>query len=157
MKVINLFLRRAKCLPRLQTTVQATDQTLCFHKYSPARRFLSTTPRKQSPKMNLRYNSGVGSTTKVLIIGGSYGGLSAAVNLLDLCAGKTARSGREETPLEPTQPILSPVDIAIVDERDGYCKISPQHCCLLRITTDSRVGRSCDWLPAGVGICNVFP
>ena len=28
---------------------------------------------------------------KVLVIGGSYGGLAAALNLLDLCKGRTAR------------------------------------------------------------------
>ncbi len=61
--------------------------------------------------------------TKILVIGGSYGGLAAALNLYDLCNGKQARTTlwRKEEPRErPTVP----VEIKIVDERDGYCEIS---------------------------------
>ncbi|KAL1954141.1 hypothetical protein VTO42DRAFT_1721 [Malbranchea cinnamomea] len=55
---------------------------------------------------------------KVLVIGGSYGGLAATVNLLDLCHGKPCRfTGETELP-EPREKI--PVQITIVDERDGF-------------------------------------
>lgn len=65
---------------------------------------------------------------RVLIAGGSYGGLAVAVNLLDLTRGLPARSGPKpaegdnefQTP-RPPQPQI-PVDITIVDERDGFCQ-----------------------------------
>lgn len=71
--------------------------------------------------------STIESPTKVLVIGGCYGGLAAALDLLDLCHGKQARTIRfvkpDETILE--QPITErpklPIEIKIVDERDGYC------------------------------------
>ncbi|KAJ9150414.1 Apoptosis-inducing factor 2 [Pleurostoma richardsiae] len=54
---------------------------------------------------------------KVVVIGGSYAGLSAALNLLDLCEGRNARCSRgaECSFKEPIN-----VDITIVDERDGF-------------------------------------
>ncbi|KAH0267984.1 FAD/NAD(P)-binding domain-containing protein, partial [Aureobasidium melanogenum] len=56
---------------------------------------------------------------RVLVIGGSYAGLAATVNLIDLCDGKqprfTSASTEEESPK-----VKLPVDITIVDERDGY-------------------------------------
>lgn len=59
---------------------------------------------------------------KVLVIGGSYGGLSAALNIQDLCCGRAPRCGEPpkegEPPLEHFQVA---VDITIVDERDGFC------------------------------------
>jgi hypothetical protein len=57
---------------------------------------------------------------KVLVIGGSYGGLSTALNLLDLCNGRSARS--QMGPPSTDQPVKIPVEITMVDERDGYCK-----------------------------------
>lgn len=45
---------------------------------------------------------------KVFIVGGCYSGLAAAINLLEKCDNKGA-----ENPV--------PVNITIVDERDGYC------------------------------------
>ncbi|OJD11676.1 hypothetical protein AJ78_07601 [Emergomyces pasteurianus Ep9510] len=69
-------------------------------------------------------------TKNVLVIGGSYSGLAAALNLLDLCQGRSCRfadrlkaeaSGTSDEPSEPEEarePI--PVHITIVDERDGY-------------------------------------
>jgi len=61
------------------------------------------------------------NTPKVLIIGGSYSGLAATVNLLDLCDGKPPRFS--STPANDDSKSISklPVDITIVDERDGYC------------------------------------
>lgn len=43
---------------------------------------------------------------RVLIAGGCYGGLSAAINLLEKC-------DTIDSPIS--------VDVTIVDERDGYC------------------------------------
>jgi hypothetical protein len=56
---------------------------------------------------------------KVLILGGCYGGLSAALNLLDLAEGRAARQGNGAVPGHEGK---IPIDITIVDERDGYCK-----------------------------------
>ncbi|KUJ10931.1 FAD/NAD(P)-binding domain-containing protein [Mollisia scopiformis] len=58
--------------------------------------------------------------TKILVIGGCYGGLSAALNLHDLCSGKQSRATLH-LPSEETGPRPKlPVDIKVVDERDGY-------------------------------------
>ncbi|KAK4229197.1 apoptosis-inducing factor 2 [Podospora fimiseda] len=59
---------------------------------------------------------------RVLIVGGSYAGLSAALNLQDLCTGKPPRCGPkpvegQETPI-PSQQF--DIDITIIDERDGF-------------------------------------
>ncbi|CZT53404.1 related to pyridine nucleotide-disulphide oxidoreductase AMID-like [Rhynchosporium secalis] len=55
---------------------------------------------------------------KILVIGGSYGGLSAALNLYDLCNGKEARATRYDP--KGASGELIPIEIKIVDERDGY-------------------------------------
>ncbi|EOO02375.1 putative pyridine nucleotide-disulfide oxidoreductase-like protein [Phaeoacremonium minimum UCRPA7] len=54
---------------------------------------------------------------KALVLGGSYGGLSAALNLIDLCDARPARCGRGDEP--PAAEKIS-VDVTIVDERDGF-------------------------------------
>ncbi|KAK3701827.1 hypothetical protein LTR37_015249 [Vermiconidia calcicola] len=54
---------------------------------------------------------------KVLILGGSYAGLAAALNLTDLCEGRPSRAGFEA----PVPGLAVPFEITIVDERDGYC------------------------------------
>jgi len=64
---------------------------------------------------------------RVLIAGGSYAGISAAVNLLDLCHGKAARLAPDKVPSEKAQQGV-PVQITIVDERDGYCKCPKTPC-----------------------------
>jgi len=59
----------------------------------------------------------------VLVIGGCYAGLAAALNLLDLCTGKLPRCGPPPTSGGTTlvpQPIPG-LRVTIVDERDGYC------------------------------------
>lgn len=58
---------------------------------------------------------------RVLVIGGSYAGLAATVNLIDLCDGKQPRFTSVFTQEEHPK-VKLPVDITIVDERDGYCK-----------------------------------
>lgn len=56
---------------------------------------------------------------RVLVIGGSYAGLAATVNLLDLCRGLPCRF---PTPSEaPQHRQQVPVQIIIVDERHGFC------------------------------------
>lgn len=58
---------------------------------------------------------------KVLVVGGSYAGLAAATNLLDQCEARVARfllGSAEESDPGPKVP----VEITIVDERDGYCE-----------------------------------
>ncbi|KAG9669306.1 FAD/NAD(P)-binding domain-containing protein, partial [Aureobasidium melanogenum] len=56
---------------------------------------------------------------RVLVIGGSYAGLAATVNLIDLCDGKQARFASASTE-EESPKVKLPLDITIVDERDGY-------------------------------------
>ncbi|KAF4971922.1 hypothetical protein FSARC_1365 [Fusarium sarcochroum] len=56
---------------------------------------------------------------RVLILGGCYGGLSAAVNLLDLSQGYSPRMNHEPYIHHPDFPHFD-IEITIVDERDGY-------------------------------------
>jgi hypothetical protein len=61
---------------------------------------------------------------RVLVVGGSYAGLGTALNLLHLSLKRTTRFGTVfENPISEastgaTQDV--PIDIHIVDERDGY-------------------------------------
>ncbi len=55
---------------------------------------------------------------KVLVVGGSYGGMTAASRLSDLCLGNPPQLD-PSTPAEPETPIH--VEITVVDERDGFC------------------------------------
>lgn len=67
----------------------------------------------------------VESLVRVLVVGGSYGGLATALNLLDLSQGKAARFSAGQTASDPVTlkaPTSTPVQVTIVDERDGYCK-----------------------------------
>ncbi|KAK4038055.1 pyridine nucleotide-disulfide oxidoreductase [Parachaetomium inaequale] len=57
---------------------------------------------------------------KVLVAGGSYGGLSAALNLHDLCRGLPPRCGQKPAEGEHVETPQFAVDITVVDERDGY-------------------------------------
>ncbi|RMZ80571.1 hypothetical protein DV737_g2892, partial [Chaetothyriales sp. CBS 132003] len=68
-------------------------------------------------------NEGMASTPqstpfKVLILGGSYGGLSTALNLLDLCDGRPPRCASQ--PPDTSKFGKIPIDITLVDEKDGY-------------------------------------
>jgi hypothetical protein len=62
-------------------------------------------------------------TYKILIIGGSYAGISAAVNLLDLQRGSQPRQSRESY-IHQRQLPKHNIEISIVDERDGFCEYS---------------------------------
>ncbi|KAL2868798.1 putative pyridine nucleotide-disulfide oxidoreductase AMID-like [Aspergillus lucknowensis] len=55
---------------------------------------------------------------KVLILGGSYAGLAAALNLMDLCHGRRNRFSIDEADKGTGRKI--PVQVTIVDPRDGY-------------------------------------
>ncbi|CAI7588240.1 unnamed protein product [Penicillium glandicola] len=55
---------------------------------------------------------------RVLIVGGSYSGLAATLNLVDLCHGRKCRFNLDEKEQAPVNTI--PVQVTIVDERDGY-------------------------------------
>ncbi|PGH19360.1 hypothetical protein AJ80_04000 [Polytolypa hystricis UAMH7299] len=60
-----------------------------------------------------------GAPYKVLIVGASYAGLAATANLLDLCHARQPRFGYGVTP-EDSPKEKVPVQVTIVDERDGY-------------------------------------
>jgi NADH dehydrogenase FAD-containing subunit len=62
---------------------------------------------------------------KVLVAGGSYGGLSVALNLQDICRGLPARCGPKPAEGEHVATPEFDVDITIVDERDGFCQFTP--------------------------------
>lgn len=53
---------------------------------------------------------------RILIVGASYAGLAAATNLLDLSEGRPQRF----SPSDPAPSTRFPVEITIVDKRDGY-------------------------------------
>ncbi|RAH73225.1 putative pyridine nucleotide-disulfide oxidoreductase AMID-like [Aspergillus aculeatinus CBS 121060] len=55
---------------------------------------------------------------RVLIVGGSYGGLASAMTLIDLCRGRLARFNFTPNAQPPQHRI--PIQITLVDERDGY-------------------------------------
>ncbi|KAJ6151472.1 hypothetical protein N7470_007069 [Penicillium chermesinum] len=55
---------------------------------------------------------------RVLIVGGSYGGLAAALNLHDLARGRVARFDSNPEAKVPAYKV--PIQMTIVDERDGY-------------------------------------
>lgn len=65
---------------------------------------------------------------QVLVLGGSYAGLAATVNLLDLCHGKPCRfAARYGNAVREEFPRNVPVKVTIVDERDGFCELKIQH------------------------------
>ncbi|KAJ6121212.1 FAD-dependent pyridine nucleotide-disulfide oxidoreductase, partial [Penicillium sp. IBT 18751x] len=66
-------------------------------------------------------NNGVLAATKafrVLVIGGSYGGLAAALTLVDLSRGRVPRFSSDPDASLP--PHRVPIQITVADERDGY-------------------------------------
>lgn len=58
---------------------------------------------------------------RVFVAGGSYAGLSAVVNLLDLGDGLSPRMADEPYTHHPSVPRVN-FQITIADERDGYCE-----------------------------------
>lgn len=56
---------------------------------------------------------------RVLVIGGSYGGLAAALSLIDLSQARVPRFTSNPDVKPPKYTI--PIKITVVDKRDGYC------------------------------------
>lgn len=61
----------------------------------------------------------VDTPLRVLVAGCAYGGIAAVVNLLDLALGKSPRGAPDKVPHDKALKGI-PVDIHIVDPRDGY-------------------------------------
>lgn len=62
---------------------------------------------------------------RVLVIGGAYAGLSAVIHLLELANGGEHRPTSITLPPVTGKPLRLPVQITMVDERDGFCKSRP--------------------------------
>lgn len=61
---------------------------------------------------------------RVFVAGGSYAGLSAVVNLLDLSEGLQPRGS--SSPYTHNKDLDKfDIEITLADERDGYCKLHP--------------------------------
>lgn len=71
-----------------------------------------------SPIVNLSLSN----PHRVLIVGCAYGGISAVVNLLDLAQGKP-RDTVYPTPNMSGKKSKQGVEITVIDERDGYCRL----------------------------------
>ncbi|ROV89161.1 hypothetical protein VSDG_08892 [Cytospora chrysosperma] len=82
---------------------------------------------------------------KVLILGGCYAGLSAALNLIDLSEGRAARQGNGVVPAHDGK---IPVDITIVDERDGYYHLIGSPLALADEAYSSKAWVKYDGIPA---------
>ena len=63
---------------------------------------------------------------RVLVVGGSYAGLAAATNLLDLSEGRPPRFN-PTLERNTTRSYKVHVEITIVDERDGYCETTTDY------------------------------
>jgi hypothetical protein len=70
----------------------------------------------------------VSRSFRVLVIGGSYGGLAAALALIDLSQGRIARFNSNPDTKAPAHRI--PIQITVVDKRDGYCRFSRWPACM---------------------------
>lgn len=63
-----------------------------------------------------------GQPHRILVVGGSYAGLMAAINLLRLAAGNPHLPSSVALPPIPQKQLQNGLKITIVDERDGFCK-----------------------------------
>lgn len=89
---------------------------------SPSRRRLAAESTVVVPIPNTTTMGSVPESVpavRVFIAGGSYAGLSAAVNLLDLGNGLSPRMSNEPYAHHPSVPKVN-FEITIADERDGY-------------------------------------
>lgn len=68
-------------------------------------------------------NLSLSAPHRILIVGCAYGGISALVNLIDLSQGK-ARDTVYPVPDTTGRKTRNGVEITVIDERDGYCKLS---------------------------------
>lgn len=98
---------------RLQVTTYSPQQQLRAY----------TTP---APNVDMTVNGSAGpAPTRILVVGGSYAGLSATVNLIDLGNHVNARYNYPNYTHDAEAP-RTPVEITLVDERDGFCKFPSQ-------------------------------
>lgn len=88
--------------------------------------FLTPSPILSFQKYSLSSTMGsipaAAPLVKVLIAGGSYAGLSAALNLLDLGRGLSPRMAYEPYTHHSELPNVD-FQVTIVDERDGFCML----------------------------------
>ncbi|KAM3458464.1 hypothetical protein NHJ6243_007396, partial [Beauveria neobassiana] len=110
---LNYPLRRRPCPPR-------PLQQFRFFTTSPPR---TAAAAAAQPSTDLQHRmSSVSSTpapVRIFIAGGSYAGLSAAMNLLDLSSGASPRQATEPYPHVPGFEKLD-IEITLADERDGW-------------------------------------
>lgn len=97
---------------------------LRFSPFSSSRLSFQSSTRLFTTTTTMPSNDGAPGTAtqpcRVLIIGGSYAGLSTALTLVDLSRGQIPRFSYDREIAPPAHRI--PVQITVVDERDGYCK-----------------------------------
>jgi hypothetical protein len=94
-----------------------------------ARLFRTTSTLCRMVSTGFHTSAANNSSTRVLVVGGSYAGLGAALNLHDLFHGKPRSNRAEQLKAEATETKF-PIEITIVDERDGFCKCqSPADIC----------------------------
>lgn len=97
---------------RLQATTYPSQQLRAY-----------TTP---APNADMTVNgSSDPAVTRILVVGGSYAGLSATVNLIDLGNHVNPRYNYPNYKHDAEAP-RTPVEITLVDERDGFCMDFPQ-------------------------------
>ncbi|KAM6526235.1 hypothetical protein FSOLCH5_002363 [Fusarium solani] len=99
---------RARAIPVASSPPLAYQNRPIFHH---PRSFASATTMGSLPEAS--------HAVRVLVLGGCYAGLSAAVNLLDLSQGYSPRMSSEPYVHHPNLPHFD-IEITIVDERDGY-------------------------------------
>lgn len=93
------------------------------HNQAVSLRQFATVSTPNNVKMGSVPHAQDAPTVRVFIAGGSYAGLSAAVNLLDLGQGLSPRMFQQPYEHHPDLPRVN-WDITIVDERDGFCKLT---------------------------------
>lgn len=59
---------------------------------------------------------------RVVVAGGSYAGFTAVLTLIDLIKGVQPRIG-VEAPFNPELCKRHKIEIVLIDERDGFCKL----------------------------------
>lgn len=104
-----------------------------------------------SPQLIMPSNDFVRTVSRnfrVLVIGGSYGGLSAALALIDLSQGRLPRFNCNPDAKAPTHRI--PIQITVVDKRDGYCKLP--RISSIHYHTPAHIGSSSNRIPKGPGL-----
>ena len=119
---MDVYLEAMFCLASFKPSSHIVKSFLSSSPSSISRSFTSSGLR--SSAMASTGISKSKNPTKVLIVGGSYSRLAAVLNLSDLCRGEPSRGVHPPAPPnDKPQPAL-PVEIKILDERDGFCEKS---------------------------------